>query len=32
MRLRLAKNWKPVLTYGDLTRLEPQQLQPHVRC
>jgi UDP-N-acetylmuramate dehydrogenase len=21
--LRLAKNWKPVLTYGDLTRLDP---------
>jgi UDP-N-acetylmuramate dehydrogenase len=21
--LRLSKNWQPVLTYGDLTRLDP---------
>lgn len=22
--LRLSKNWQPVLTYGDLTRLDPE--------
>lgn len=25
---RLAKAWKPVLTYGDLTRLDPQTVTP----
>ena len=25
---RLAKEWKPVLTYGDLTRLDPQTVTP----
>ncbi|QIU91251.1 UDP-N-acetylmuramate dehydrogenase [Yokenella regensburgei] len=26
--LRLAKTWQPVLSYGDLTRLEPQSVTP----
>lgn len=26
--LRLAKAWQPVLTYGDLTRLDPQTVTP----
>lgn len=26
--LRLAKQWQPVLTYGDLTRLDPQTVTP----
>lgn len=26
--LRLAKDWQPVLTYGDLARLDPQQATP----
>ncbi|MFK3663616.1 UDP-N-acetylmuramate dehydrogenase [Scandinavium sp. NPDC088450] len=26
--LKLMKNWKPVLTYGDLTRLNPQSVTP----
>jgi UDP-N-acetylenolpyruvoylglucosamine reductase len=25
--LRLPKQWQPVLTYGDLTRLDPQPLR-----
>lgn len=27
--LRLAKAWRPVLTYGDLTRLDPETVTPH---
>lgn len=27
--LTLAKVWRPVLTYGDLTRLDPESVTPH---
>jgi len=27
--LRLAKQWKPILTYGDLARLDPATVTPH---
>ncbi len=26
--LSLAKTWQPVLSYGDLTRLDPQTVTP----